>query len=180
VLRLNNSVETRLSSSLPYLPDMSSLCSRARSAPASFIEPCLLSPADRPPSGANWIHEIKHDGYRLAARRDSGGIRLLPRNGHDWANRFPLIVEAVNHLNVRSVLIDGEVVCCDERGLAVFEVLRQRERWYSGTSASWARRGWCPAPGVALQVRPVAGLSQVQEPAGSCGEAGGGRGLGDG
>ena len=40
-----------------------------------FIEPCLPSPADRPPSGSNWIHEIKHDGYRLMARRDSVGIR---------------------------------------------------------------------------------------------------------
>ena len=38
--------------------------------PTSFIEPCLPSLADRPPSGANWIHEIKHDGYRLMARRD--------------------------------------------------------------------------------------------------------------
>jgi bifunctional non-homologous end joining protein LigD len=33
-----------------------------------FIEPCLPSPADRPPSGASWIHEVKHDGYRLMAR----------------------------------------------------------------------------------------------------------------
>ena len=92
----------------------------------SFIEPCLPSPADKPPSGSNWIHEIKPDGYRLMARRDPVGIRLLTRSGHDWANRFPLIVEAVNHLKVRSCLIDGEVVCCDERGLSVFETLRQR------------------------------------------------------
>ena len=60
------------------------------------------------------------------ARRDPVGIRLLTRNGYDWANRFQLVVEAVNHLRVRSVLIDGEVVCCDDRGLAVFQVLRQR------------------------------------------------------
>jgi bifunctional non-homologous end joining protein LigD len=60
------------------------------------------------------------------ARRDSVGIRLLTRNGHDWANRYPLIVEAVNHLSVRSVLIDGGVVCCDERGLATFQLLRHR------------------------------------------------------
>jgi bifunctional non-homologous end joining protein LigD len=60
------------------------------------------------------------------ARRDPVGIRLITRNGHDWANRFPLIVEAVNHLKVRSCLIDGEAVCCDERGLAIFEKLRQR------------------------------------------------------
>jgi bifunctional non-homologous end joining protein LigD len=62
------------------------------------------------------------------ARRDPVGIRLLTRNGHDWANRYPLIVEAVNHLRVRSVLIDGEVVCCDERGLATFQLLRHRHR----------------------------------------------------
>jgi ATP-dependent DNA ligase len=60
-----------------------------------FIEPCLPSPADRPLSGANWIHEIKHDGYRLMARRDPIGIRLITRPGKDWADRFLLIVEAV-------------------------------------------------------------------------------------
>jgi ATP-dependent DNA ligase len=105
---------------------MSPLSAPSRRASPGFIEPCLPSPADKPPSGANWIHEIKHDGYRMMARRDPVGIRLITRNGHDWANRFPLIVEAVNHLKVRSCLIDGEAVCCDERGLAVFQKLRQR------------------------------------------------------
>ena len=93
---------------------------------SSFIEPCLPSPADRPPSGPEWIHEIKHDGYRLMARRDPVGIRLMTRRGNDWSERFPLVVEAVNHLKVRSCLIDGEVVCCDERGLATFQLLRHR------------------------------------------------------
>ena len=60
------------------------------------------------------------------ARRDPVGIRLLTRRGNDWANRYPLIIEAVNHLKVRSCLIDGEVVCCDERGLAIFQMLRHR------------------------------------------------------
>ena len=106
---------------------MSSLSSHTRSAPAGFIEPCLPIPSDTPPSGAYWIHEIKHDGYRLMARRDPVGIRLLTRNGHDWAARYPLIVEAVNHLRVRSVLIDGEVVCCDDRGLAIFQKLRRQQ-----------------------------------------------------
>jgi bifunctional non-homologous end joining protein LigD len=54
---------------------------RMRARLAGFIEPCLPSPADRPPSGANWIHEIKHDGYRLMARRDPVGIRLITRRG---------------------------------------------------------------------------------------------------
>jgi ATP-dependent DNA ligase len=99
---------------------------RTRRTPSGFIEPCLPSPADRPPSGPDWIHEIKHDGYRLMARRNPVGIRLLTRNGHDWSPRYPLIVEAVNRLKARSCLIDGEAVACDESGLAVFERLRRK------------------------------------------------------
>ena len=92
----------------------------------SFVAPCLPSTADHPPTGPEWVHEIKHDGYRLMARRDPVGIRLLTRNGHDWADRYPLIVEAVNQLKARSCLIDGEAVCCDENGLAVFERMRRK------------------------------------------------------
>jgi ATP-dependent DNA ligase len=92
----------------------------------AFIEPCLPSPADRTPSGSNWIHEIKHDGFRLMARRDPVGIRLITRRGNDWTQRYPLAVEAVNHLKVRSCLIDGEVVCCDEQEMTSFQLLRQQ------------------------------------------------------
>jgi bifunctional non-homologous end joining protein LigD len=60
------------------------------------------------------------------ARRDAANIRLLTRNGYDWAQKYPLIVEAVNHLRVRSCLIDGEAVCCNEDGLAVFAKMRRR------------------------------------------------------
>jgi bifunctional non-homologous end joining protein LigD len=70
--------------------------------------------------------DIERDGYRLMARRNPVGIRLITRRGNDWTTRFPLVVEAVNHLKVRSCLIDGEVVCCDERGLAAFNLLRRR------------------------------------------------------
>ena len=90
------------------------------------MKPCLPSPADKLPSGSNWIHEIKHDGFRLMARRDTVGIRLMTRCGNEWTTRFPLVVEAVNHLKLRSCLIDGEVVCCDESGLATFHVSRRR------------------------------------------------------
>ena len=60
------------------------------------------------------------------ARRDPVGVRLLTRNAHDWAQRYPAIVEAVNRLRVRSCLVDGEAVACDENGLAVFERLRRK------------------------------------------------------
>jgi bifunctional non-homologous end joining protein LigD len=93
---------------------------------SGFIEPCLPSAAECPPSGPEWVHEIKHDGYRLMARRDLVGIRLLTRKGHDWADHYPAIVEAVKALRARSCLIDGEAVVCDEHGLAVFERLRHK------------------------------------------------------
>jgi len=60
------------------------------------------------------------------ARRDPSGIRLLTRNGHDWAPRYPLIIEAADRLKVRSCLIDGEAVACDDDGVAVFQKLSQR------------------------------------------------------
>ena len=97
------------------------MLSRTRLVPSGFIEPCLPSPAERPPSGPNWIHEIKHDGFRLMARRDPVGIRLLTRNGNDWTPRYPLIFEAVNRLKVRSCLIDGEAVGCDDDGVPTFQ-----------------------------------------------------------
>ena len=68
----------------------------------AVIEPCLPSPGERPPTGPGWVYEIKHDGYRLMARRDPIGIRLLTRNGNDWFARYPLIVQAVDHLRARS------------------------------------------------------------------------------
>jgi bifunctional non-homologous end joining protein LigD len=95
---------------------------------SAFIAPCLPTRTERPPSGADWIHEIKHDGYRLMARRDTAGTRLLTRRGHDWTPRYPLIVEAVKALKAASCLIDGEAVACDDNGIAVFKLLRQKRQ----------------------------------------------------
>jgi ATP-dependent DNA ligase len=95
---------------------------------SAFIEPCLPSPADRPASGPDWIHEIKLDGFCMMVRRDPAGVRLLTRNGHDWSGRFPLIAEAAGALRARSFLIDGEAVACDGDGLPVFDRLRYRRQ----------------------------------------------------
>jgi len=96
---------------------------RLRAFP-DFCEPCLPSPVERPPAGSDWIHEIKHDGFRLLARRGATGVRLFTRNGYDWTERFPLIFEALSTLKVTTCLIDGEAVTCNETGLAEFEGLR--------------------------------------------------------
>jgi ATP-dependent DNA ligase len=97
-----------------------------RAAPSAFIPPCLPSRADRPPSGPGWVHEIKHDGFRMMVRRDVAGVQLLTRNGHDWTDRYPLIAEAAGALRVRSFLIDGEAVACDDDGMPSFDRLRYR------------------------------------------------------
>jgi bifunctional non-homologous end joining protein LigD len=100
---------------------------RERTRPGlGIIEPCLPSPAKAPPSGPEWLHEIKHDGFRIMAWRDSAGVRLLTRNGYDFGYRFPLAVAAIAALPAHSFLIDGEMVVTDENGLAVFDLIRRR------------------------------------------------------
>jgi bifunctional non-homologous end joining protein LigD len=112
----------------PTPPELIELLRRLRERAAfdkpDFIEPCLPLPAKQPPAGRGWIHEIKHDGYRVMARRDDEGVRLLTRNGYNLAKRFPQVVAAITVLPVRSCLIDGEAVVCNENGLAMFDLIR--------------------------------------------------------
>jgi bifunctional non-homologous end joining protein LigD len=63
--------------------------------PYHLRQPCLPTPSERVPEGAMWIHEIKHDGYRLIVHRDGLLVRLFTRRGHDWTVKYPQIVEAV-------------------------------------------------------------------------------------
>ena len=90
-----------------------------------IIEPCLPSPAKAPPSGPGWLHEIKHDGFRILGRRDGAGVRLITRNGNDFTSRFPLAVDAITRLPAHSFLLDGEAIVTNERGLAVFDLIRR-------------------------------------------------------
>jgi bifunctional non-homologous end joining protein LigD len=94
--------------------------------PRGFVPPCLPTKAPHPPSGDTWIHEIKHDGFRVIARKDCERVRLYSRPGNDLTYRFPLIVEALARLRSRSCIIDGEAVCCDEDGMPSFDRIRYR------------------------------------------------------
>lgn len=91
-----------------------------------FVEPCLPTLAQNPPEGPDWIHEIKHDGIRLIVRRRGARVRIFTKNGFDWTERYPRIVEAVGNLKVTSCAIDGEGVVCGSDGIADFERLRSR------------------------------------------------------
>jgi bifunctional non-homologous end joining protein LigD len=79
-----------------------------------FIPPCLPTKAQQPPSGDAWLHEIKHDGFRVIARKDGTRVRLYSRPGNDLTYRFTLIVESLAQLRSRSCIIDGEAACSDD------------------------------------------------------------------
>jgi len=101
--------------------------------PPGNIELCLPRPVKAPPTGSDWIHEIKHDGFRILARRDGPKVRLISRDGHDLTYRFPLAAAAVATLPVHSCSIDGEAIVCDGKGLAVFQFIRNYRRGHIAT-----------------------------------------------
>jgi ATP dependent DNA ligase domain len=92
--------------------------------PITTIEPCLPSFAKAPPTGPDWIHEIKHDGFRIVARRDGKKVRLISRKGKDLTYRFPLAAQAIAELPLNSCIIDGEAIISDATGLAIFSLVR--------------------------------------------------------
>jgi bifunctional non-homologous end joining protein LigD len=79
-----------------------------------------------PPSGGLWLHEIKHDGFRIIARKDGKRVKLYSRPGNDLTERFPLIVEALARLRSNSCIIDGEAVACGDDGIPSFDRIRYR------------------------------------------------------
>jgi len=92
--------------------------------PPGFIEPCLPTLGHAVPSGPQWVHEIKHDGYRLICRREGDRVRVFSRRGTDYTERVPAIAEAVRALPVSSATLDGEGVVCDPDGVTDFDLLR--------------------------------------------------------
>ena len=71
---------------------------RPRNCRPGFVPPYRPIKAPRPPAGAVWLHEIKHDGFRVIARKDGARVRLYSRPGNDLTRQFPLIAEALARL----------------------------------------------------------------------------------
>jgi bifunctional non-homologous end joining protein LigD len=98
-----------------------------RQYPPGFIRPCAPELREVPPVGANWLHELKHDGYRLIARRDVAMVNLWTRTAIDWTARFGRIARAVGGLPAGSVTLDGEAVVLRPDGNSDFYALRNPE-----------------------------------------------------
>jgi bifunctional non-homologous end joining protein LigD len=91
----------------------------------SFLEPCLATLSETAPDGADWLHEIKFDGYRVQARIDGGKVRLLTRRGLNWTDKFSAIADALKKLPCKTGLIDGEIVVEAKNGVSSFSALQQ-------------------------------------------------------
>src|SRR5215204_525530 len=104
----------------PTRPGRSSL------APASFITPCLPTVAERPPTGPAWVHEIKHDGYRLQIHIRDGRVRLFTKSGADWSKRYPWIIADASRLRVSQAVMDAECCCAGPDGVTDFNALHSR------------------------------------------------------
>jgi bifunctional non-homologous end joining protein LigD len=91
----------------------------------AFIPPCIPSRSTKPPAGPGWVHEIKHDGYRLQVRRDGEAVRLFTRRGYDWSGRYPAIASTAAKLRANSFTLGGEAVVCGPDGVAVFDALHR-------------------------------------------------------
>ena len=79
------------------------------------------------PTGSDWIHEVKYDGYRMMVIRNGDRVRLLTKGGHDWSSRYPFIVETALRLREKQFVIDGEAVVLDVRGFSDFGALHSRK-----------------------------------------------------
>jgi bifunctional non-homologous end joining protein LigD len=107
---------------------MRSPLARDRRSPPGFILPCQPVLAAVVPPGPAWLHEIKHDGYRILARKDGETVRLWSRHGRDWSREFVAIAGALQALPVDQIVLDGEAMAhCDE-GLPDFHGLRSRKQ----------------------------------------------------
>lgn len=90
----------------------------------SQVQPQLCTLVETAPSGDQWLHEVKFDGYRVLAYRQKESVRLMTRSGKDWTARFPAIEAAIAGLDVSNAILDGEITALDERGLSSFQRLQ--------------------------------------------------------
>jgi bifunctional non-homologous end joining protein LigD len=92
-----------------------------------FISPQLATLVKEPPTGDEWVHELKFDGYRMLCRIDRGRVSVWSRNGKEWTAKFVNVVAAVKELKLTSAILDGEIVIVDPQGRTSFQKLQ--ERW---------------------------------------------------
>jgi ATP-dependent DNA ligase len=102
-----------------------------------FIPPQLSQLVEKPPSGPQWLHEIKLDGFRMAARFDNGRVQLLTRTGLDWSEKYLSAVAALENLNIKTAYLDGELCGVDESGRPSFAHTQAATDGERGVRLNW-------------------------------------------
>src|SRR4051812_23081807 len=106
---------------------MRSPLARDRRSPPGFIRPSQPTLSNKVPTGPEWIHELKHDGFRILARKDGGSVRVWSRQGRSWTRELAAITAAVRALPVSQIVLDGEAVAHGPDGLPDFSRLLSGE-----------------------------------------------------
>jgi bifunctional non-homologous end joining protein LigD len=105
-------------------PDPAEVPGARRAALPKFVQPQLATLVERPPDGDGWLHELKHDGYRILARVEHRRAQLFSRNARDWTEKFPTVAEALGRLPVEQTILDGEVTVLLPDGTSSFQALQ--------------------------------------------------------
>jgi bifunctional non-homologous end joining protein LigD len=92
-----------------------------------FIPPAQPTLRSAPPRGEQWLHEVKFDGWRIQLHKDAHSVAVLTKNGHDYARVFKLLATSVASISAKSLIIDGELVACDEKRFPDFRALHFRK-----------------------------------------------------
>ena len=90
-----------------------------------FIEPQLATLRRGVPTGEDWLHEIKFDGYRIQGHLIEGRPALITRNGHDWTHRMPALAEALARVPANHLIADGEIIVPDSKGRSDHDALKE-------------------------------------------------------
>lgn len=126
-----------------------------------FVPPQLATLVAEAPSGEEWLHELKFDGYRLLCHLNQKQVRLWTRNQKDWTAKFPTIAKALKALKVQSAILDGEVVALDASGRASFQKLQQSINKNSSAGLVFHAFDLIYIDGFSLTKVPLLGRKQV-------------------
>jgi bifunctional non-homologous end joining protein LigD len=108
------------------LPSLAASSAGVKRPMPTTIHPMLATPVDEPFDGAEWLFEIKWDGYRAIAFINDGKLRLVSRNQNELTERFPELKDLPKFVKAKNAILDGEVVALDDEGRASFSLMQQR------------------------------------------------------
>src|SRR5271166_4074406 len=136
---------------------------REATALPSWVKPQLTRLVDAPPEGAEWLHEIKFDSYRMHARLDRGAVGLLTRTGLDWTHKYPAIATAISSLPAWQAYLDGELCGIRPDGTTSFSLIQTASDTGNGEALDGvpnAGEATSSAPGTSRRWLNAANLSK--------------------